>query len=118
MIFENGLWISWYDCIDVQFPDFNNCTVVMQEIVIALKRYNLCWMLVAHICNPGYSGGRDQEDHSSKSAQANSSWDPISTKSYYKKNWAGGGVAQGEGPEFKSSTTTHIKRYNLKYLQV
>jgi hypothetical protein len=31
-------------------------------------------------CNPGYSGGRDQEDHSSKSAQANSSQDPISKK--------------------------------------
>jgi hypothetical protein len=29
--------------------------------------------LVAHICNPIYSGGRDQEDCSSKPAQANSS---------------------------------------------
>jgi hypothetical protein len=25
---------------------------------------------VAHACNPSYSGGRDQEDHSSKPAQA------------------------------------------------
>jgi hypothetical protein len=25
-------------------------------------------VLVAHICNPSYSGGRDQEDHSSKPA--------------------------------------------------
>jgi hypothetical protein len=33
---------------------------------------------VAHTCNPSYSGGRDQEDHSSKPAQANSSQDPIS----------------------------------------
>jgi hypothetical protein len=24
---------------------------------------------VAHTCNPNYSGGRDQEDHGSKSAQ-------------------------------------------------
>jgi hypothetical protein len=29
--------------------------------------------LVAHICNPSCSGGRDQEDHGSKPAQANSS---------------------------------------------
>jgi hypothetical protein len=27
--------------------------------------------LVTHACNPSYSGGRDQEDHHSKSAQAN-----------------------------------------------
>jgi hypothetical protein len=33
---------------------------------------------VAHACNPSYSGGRDQEDHSLKPAQANSSGDPIS----------------------------------------
>jgi hypothetical protein len=49
---------------------------------------------VAHPCNPSYSGGRDQEDCGSRSAWANSSRDPIS------KNRAGG-VAQGEGPEFK-----------------
>jgi hypothetical protein len=32
---------------------------------------------VAHTCNPSYSGGRDQEDHSSKPTQANSLQDPI-----------------------------------------
>jgi hypothetical protein len=30
---------------------------------------------VVHTCNPSYSGGRDQEDHVSKPAQANSSQD-------------------------------------------
>jgi hypothetical protein len=34
-------------------------------------------MPVAQVCNPHYSGGRNQEDHSLKSAGANSSWDPI-----------------------------------------
>jgi hypothetical protein len=29
-------------------------------------------VLVAHTCNPSYSGGRDQEDHSLKPAWANS----------------------------------------------
>jgi hypothetical protein len=33
--------------------------------------------LVAHTCNPSYSGGRDQEDHSLKPARANSLRDPI-----------------------------------------
>jgi hypothetical protein len=31
------------------------------------------WALVAHTCNPSYSGGRDQEDLGSKPAQANTS---------------------------------------------
>jgi hypothetical protein len=31
------------------------------------------WALVAHAYNPSYSGGRDQEDHGSKPAWANSS---------------------------------------------
>jgi hypothetical protein len=35
--------------------------------------------------NPSYSGGRDQEDHSSKPVGANSPWDPISRKTYHKK---------------------------------
>jgi hypothetical protein len=54
---------------------------------------------VAHACNTSCSRGRDQEDHSSKPAWANSSRDPI-LKNPTTKNWAGG-VAQGEGPEFK-----------------
>jgi hypothetical protein len=31
---------------------------------------------VAHICNPSYSGGRDQEDHSSEPLRTNTSRDP------------------------------------------
>jgi hypothetical protein len=56
-------------------------------------------VLVAHTCNPSYSGGREQKDHSSKPAQGIHSWDPISEKPFSKKD---GGVVQGVGPEFKS----------------
>jgi hypothetical protein len=35
---------------------------------------------VAHICNPSYSGGSNQEDRGSKPAPAKSSQDPISKK--------------------------------------
>jgi hypothetical protein len=35
------------------------------------------WAPVAHACNPSYSGGRDQENRSSKPAWANSLQDPI-----------------------------------------
>jgi hypothetical protein len=57
---------------------------------------------MTHACNPSYSGGRDQEDCGSEPAWANSSQDPISKNPSLKKKkkWAGG-VAQGEGPEFK-----------------
>jgi hypothetical protein len=41
-------------------------------------------VLVAHTGNPSYSRGRDK-DYGSKSAQANSSRDPILKKTYYKK---------------------------------
>jgi hypothetical protein len=36
---------------------------------------------VAHTCNPSYSGGRDQEDHGSKPARANSSQAPLKNRS-------------------------------------
>jgi hypothetical protein len=36
---------------------------------ILLKTF-FCWVLVAHTCNLSYSGGRNQEDHGSKSAGA------------------------------------------------
>jgi hypothetical protein len=53
---------------------------------------------VAHTCNPSYSEGREQEDHSSKAAMGNSSRVLILSKAITKKS---GGVAQGVGPEIK-----------------
>jgi hypothetical protein len=41
-------------------------------------------VLVAHACNPSYSGGRDQEDHSSKPSWANN-LRPYLEKSFTKK---------------------------------
>jgi hypothetical protein len=32
------------------------------EIWLSFKKTVLSWVLVAHDCNPSYSGGRDQED--------------------------------------------------------
>jgi hypothetical protein len=42
---------------------------------------------MAHTCNPSYLGGRAQEDHSSKPAQADSFQDPISKISNTKQGW-------------------------------
>jgi hypothetical protein len=46
------------------------------------------WASVAHACNPSYSRRRDQEDHGSKLAWANSLGDPYLEKTHYKR--AGG----------------------------
>jgi hypothetical protein len=54
---------------------------------------------VAHSYNPSYSGGKDQEDHGSKPARANSSTRPYLKKKPLQKR--SGGVAQGSGPDFK-----------------
>jgi hypothetical protein len=43
-----------------------------------------CGVPVAHTCNPRYSGGRDQEDCSSKPDQANSSTRPYFEKPFTK----------------------------------
>jgi hypothetical protein len=53
----------------------------------------------AHACNPSYSGGRDQEDHSSKPA-----WQIVHETLSRKKKPSpkkAGRVAQGVGPEFQ-----------------
>jgi hypothetical protein len=43
----------------------------MQGMGTNLKEITF-WVPVAHACNPSYSGGRDQDDHGSKPALANS----------------------------------------------
>jgi hypothetical protein len=40
---------------------------------------------LAHVCNPSYSGGNDQEDRGSKPAQVNGLKDPILKKILHKK---------------------------------
>jgi hypothetical protein len=40
---------------------------------------------VTYSCNPSYLGGRDQEDHGLRPAQANSSQDPILKNTQHKK---------------------------------
>jgi hypothetical protein len=78
--------------------------------------------MVAHACNPSYSGGRDQGDRGLKPAWAKSSWDPISKnaslgkefmrpylqKTLHKKGLTG--VAQGRGLEFRPQY--HKKKKN------
>jgi hypothetical protein len=43
-----------------------DCQLGEAEGHMDIKGTRSNWALVAHACNPSYSGGRDQEDHSSK----------------------------------------------------
>jgi hypothetical protein len=47
------------------------------------KHHWRSWALVAHACNPSYSGGRDQEDHGSN--RQNVPQDAILKKPFTKK---------------------------------
>jgi hypothetical protein len=58
--------------------------------------------LVAHVCNPSNSGGRDQKDHASKPAQANCS-ETLSQKHPSQKR--AGGVTQEIGLSSSPSAT-------------
>jgi hypothetical protein len=69
----------------------------------------LGWVPVAHVCNPNYSGGIDQEDSISKPAQADSSRDPISKKTHHKN-----GLAEW----FKSSSPCTTKKKSGNWLGV
>jgi hypothetical protein len=64
-------------------------------------------VLVAHTFNTSYSGGRDQEDHGSKPAQA-TVCKILSQKNLSQKRT--GRVAQGEGPEFRPHTEGKKKK--------
>jgi hypothetical protein len=48
---------------------------LIQSLASKKEQFNSAskWMLVAHACNPSYSGSRDQEDHGSQPAWGNSS---------------------------------------------
>jgi hypothetical protein len=56
--------------IQISFQDANFISYAYMLRKGINKLYG--WELVAHACNPSYSGGRDQENLSSKLTQANS----------------------------------------------
>jgi hypothetical protein len=67
---------------------------------------------VAHIYNPSYLGGRDQEDHCSKPAQVHSLRDPISNILNIRKGWLSG--SSSESLSSNLSTIKKIKKEKRK----
>jgi hypothetical protein len=53
--------------------------------IVTNKDIHFSQVLVAHACNPSYSGGRDQEDCGSNRLQ-----DPVSKEHITKKGWWSG----------------------------
>jgi hypothetical protein len=64
--------------------------------------------LVAHACNPSYSGGRDQEDHSSKPA-----WASISARPYIKKPFTKIGLVESLKVKALSSSPSTAKKEKI-----
>jgi hypothetical protein len=84
------VWLKWYStCQENMKHEFEPLFHKKKKKELFLKViYH--WAPVAHAYNPSYSESRDQEDHSSKPAWANSLGDPISKKP--SQNRAGGVV--------------------------
>jgi hypothetical protein len=68
-------------------------------------------MLVAHICNPTYSRGKNQEDSSSKPARANSS-----KKLYLEKPFTKIGLVEWIKMKPFSSSPSTSKKNNKIYI--
>jgi hypothetical protein len=56
----------------------------LETCISSVKKKKKSRVLVAHACNPSYSRGRDQEDRSSKPAQANKFMRPYLEKPFTK----------------------------------
>jgi hypothetical protein len=63
-------WNNWNQNISNKYAKLHRLYKIGKQ---TLKKFDPCQALVAHACNPCYSGGRDQENCSSKPAQGNSS---------------------------------------------
>jgi hypothetical protein len=90
---------------------------IVRHCLKSLKKKKKSQALVAHPCNPNYSGGSDLEDHSSKPAWANSSSDLIlKIPNKKKKGWWSG--SSGTVPASKSSTTKKPQFFKKKRKRV
>jgi hypothetical protein len=67
--------------------------------------------VVAHACNPSYSGGRDQEDCSSKPVWVNSSRDPILKNPLQQR---AGGMVKALSSSPNTAKKTNTKKLELK----
>jgi hypothetical protein len=52
---------------------------------LAWAKRKISWLLVAHACNPSYSGDRDQEGHGSKPIPGKQFKRPNPKKTHHKK---------------------------------
>jgi hypothetical protein len=79
--------------------------------------WKLDQVLVAHAYNPSYSGGRDEEDHSSKATRANSSQDPILKMPITKKSWWSGLRCRSEfKPQYSKKKKKKVEiRWHISY---
>jgi hypothetical protein len=79
------VWYIWYIVRifvnATMYPHFTTFMIMKEKN----KFTYTSWVPMANACNPSCLGGKDQEDHGSKPARANSSWDPVLKKLHHKK---------------------------------
>jgi hypothetical protein len=60
------LSLSWWIAVSILMK-YNLSTFSFVAFALSgIHQKYSCWALMAHTCNSSYSGGRDQEDHSSR----------------------------------------------------
>jgi hypothetical protein len=76
-------------------------------------------MLVAQVCNPTYSKGKDQEDHSSRPTWANSLRDPILKIPNTKQGWGSDSSVQhlSSKREAMSSNPSNAKKIPQNFIK-
>jgi hypothetical protein len=85
-----------------------------------IKTLNQLGTWVAHVCNPSYLGGWDQENQCLRPAHTNSSWDSISKTTRAKWTWSVAQVTEHllcKSEALSSNSGSHKNRYinNLIY---
>jgi hypothetical protein len=88
--FASGIFPHSLFTLSPSFPPFFRSILALVRQQPSKDTETLRCQPLLSACNPSYSGGRDQEDHGSKPAQENSSWDPISKKPNTKNGWWSG----------------------------
>jgi hypothetical protein len=70
---DGTLTVLNYEYLLSTYPMLGLESTLMDKAFLVLKKLTVSRTLVAHTCNPRYSGGRNQENHGLKPAWANSS---------------------------------------------
>jgi hypothetical protein len=85
------------------------------SLITLLRKHDSGQPLVAHVCSPSYSGGRDQEDSGSRQP-GQIVLNTLPQKPLHKNR--AGGMTQGIGPEFKTQYVKKERKHDSPILNL